>query len=683
MKKEIRSIKDICRQASVNSGIVALVFFFLFTCTGVYNSQELTYNSETQRLKVLAPIVASAISGELYVGDPRGVNAVRESLVRKYGLKSLAIEDHSSSCRSTPSPLRIFVGDDETCVVEKLNAQGPSRYAVLRSDVILDLRSMLLSILWLAIPLLGFGLIISRDIRLKLTEYIVKPIEELAHSPEGWKPGATPVASEVVALDKKFKTYIEERDREKQASEQLKIDASIGRWASEVAHNIRSPLAALETASQDLSMLPEDKRLLIRRASERIQDIANKLLKKRKGERDSQPPGTSKELLASLVDNVVSEKRGHFQSNLSLDISAKVASNSYGLFAEVDPTEMNSILSNLIDNAVDALEGRNGKVEVALCLNENGRVEITVEDNGKGIPEETLPKLMKKDATFGKAHGTGYGLYHAKNYIETLGGSISIASEVGVGTTITLTLPIVAPPCWFVSEVKVEKGSTVVVIDDDPSIHQIWGGRLEPLKAGISGVDIVHLSAPTELENWYGKNREKLNKTLFLVDYEFLGSELNGLDLIESLKIQNRSILVTSRYEEKTLRERCDRSKIKLIPKAIAGFVPITLQGSEAVLIDDDRLIHNLWKNAAQDCGKRVATFFNADDFLAEYKDFSLDTPIYLDSHLGDGKRGEEVAAEIRAKGFKHIYLVTGASAEDVLPSPSIKAILDKAPPWS
>jgi hypothetical protein len=156
----------------------------------------------------------------------------------------------------------------------------------------------------------------------------------------------------------------------------------------------------------------------------------------------------------------------------------------------------------------------------------------------------------------------------------------------------------------------------------------------------------------TELETWCAENSRNLKDTLFLVDYEFLGSQVTGLDLIESLKIQGRSILVTSRYDEKALRERCDRLGIKLIPKSIAGFVPLAVHGSEAILIDDDRLIHDLWKSAAQDCNKRITTFFSVDDFIIECPNFPTDTPIYIDSNLGNGKRGEDLASQIRDMGF-------------------------------
>ena len=69
-----------------------------------------------------------------------------------------------------------------------------------------------------------------------------------------------------------------------------------------------------------------------------------------------------------------------------------------------------------------------------------------------------------------------------------------------------------------------------------------------------------------------------LEKTLFLVDYELLGQNVTGLDLVEGLSIERRSVLVTSRFDEEGIRGRCDKIGLKLIPKGMAGLVPIYVQ---------------------------------------------------------------------------------------------------------
>jgi len=61
---------------------------------------------------------------------------------------------------------------------------------------------------------------------------------------------------------------------------------------------------------------------------------------------------------------------------------------------------------------------------------------------------------------------------------------------------------------------------------------------------------------------------------------------------------------------------------------------------------------------------------------------FSRETEIYLDSELGGGVRGEEIAKEIYEKGFTNLYLTTGHPPEKFPPLPWIREIVGKKPPW-
>ena len=73
-------------------------------------------------------------------------------------------------------------------------------------------------------------------------------------------------------------------------------------------------------------------------------------------------------------------------------------------------------------------------------------------------------------------------------------------------------------------------------------------------------------------------SRESLggfDKGVFLIDYELLGQSQTGLSIIESLEISSNSVLVTSRYEEPDIKKRCNELKIKILPKSLAGFIPI------------------------------------------------------------------------------------------------------------
>jgi hypothetical protein len=156
------------------------------------------------------------------------------------------------------------------------------------------------------------------------------------------------------------------------------------------------------------------------------------------------------------------------------------------------------------------------------------------------------------------------------------------------------------------------------------------------------------------------------------------------LQIIEELGLGAQSILVTSRYEEAHIREKCERLGVKLIPKAMAGFVPIEIAAPkellDCILIDDDSLVQMSWKMFADINNKKFKHFFNADDFFKAAGSFDVNIPIYVDSNLGNGVKGEEVSQKIYEAGFKNIRLCTGYEASDFEPRPWIREVVGKDP---
>ena len=487
--------------------------------------------------------------------------------------------------------------------------------------------------------------------------------------------------------------------------------ATIYSLSSQVAHDIRSPLTALSIATSELKEVPEEKRLLIRSAVQRIEDIANDLSSKKaeslkvKSERTEEKE-TSIQLMSSIIERIVSEKRIQFRNKQEINIASKSNTESYGLFTKINTKEFKRVISNIINNAIEATDN-NGAVKIKTTLEENN-INIIVKDNGKGIPANVLPKLMNQGATFGKEKGQGLGLYHAKETIQSWGGNIKIESEIGKGTTVTLSLPKQPAPNWFLPELVVRE-NLIIILDDDESIHQVWNNRLKA--AGIPKEAIKHFKDPYKLIFWY-KSRDSLSiedpeqsrrtthavpvlwrDPLFLCDYELLGSDKTGLQVIEELGIQEKAVLVTSHFEEDGVRKECAKLGVKLIPKNLAGFVPITTykpqsttHGSRstihAILIDDDDMNHSIWKMVAKKNNKNVALYYDPDVFFESISSFSKDTPIYIDSNLKKDKKGEEYAKEIYKKGFKNIYLATGDTKDMFENMPWIAGVVGKEPPF-
>lgn len=469
--------------------------------------------------------------------------------------------------------------------------------------------------------------------------------------------------------------------------EKASASEALTRLSVQVAHDIRSPLAALDSVATGVAQLPEEQRLIVRSAVGRIHDIANHLLETYRSELNggvSQGAERNVCLLSSLIAPVVTEKRLEFRSRLGIVIDARMDASSYGHFAAVQPTEFKRLLSNLIQNAVEAIQTR-GSVGVEL-VRDGDRILLTVKDTGKGIPAEVLGRLGQRGVTCGKAGGSGLGLYHAKTCVEAWGGSLDIGSEAGQGTTVLVKIPAAAPPAWFVSELELRPDYPVIILDDDPTIHQIWQGRLDALAARAGAIEAVHFSRTDELRSWVQGNPTRSGNAIYLLDFELRGAAETGLTLAEELGLGDRAILVTSRFEEKAILNECRRLNVRMIPKGLAGFVPISSPESlrpDAVLIDDDRLVHAVWKVAARTNGKALDAFSTPREFLAKAGRMDKTTPIYVDSKLGGGVRGEDFAKELHAQGFRNLYLATGHQPATLPAMPWIKEVVGKKAPWS
>jgi nitrogen fixation/metabolism regulation signal transduction histidine kinase len=109
------------------------------------------------------------------------------------------------------------------------------------------------------------------------------------------------------------------------------------------------------------------------------------------------------------------------------------------VLAEADPRLLSRVLSNLIGNAVEALHGTPGEITVS-AERSGGRIVVTVEDSGPGVPPRILPRLF--DPYFSaKSGGTGLGLAIAKKIVEEHGGTIAAENRRGGGFRVRFDLP--------------------------------------------------------------------------------------------------------------------------------------------------------------------------------------------------------------------------------------------------
>lgn len=115
---------------------------------------------------------------------------------------------------------------------------------------------------------------------------------------------------------------------------------------------------------------------------------------------------------------------------------------------EIDPEKIRLALQNLFENAIK-YSNQNGTVVITLSHSAS-EATIAIKDSGIGITIDQQEKIFQKffradNAKIAKKHGTGLGLFTAKNIIERHHGTISFVSQEGKGTTFTIILPLIQP----------------------------------------------------------------------------------------------------------------------------------------------------------------------------------------------------------------------------------------------
>ncbi len=227
--------------------------------------------------------------------------------------------------------------------------------------------------------------------------------------------------------------------------------ASIGELAAGVAHEINNPLAVILTESQVIRDLSEEANNLegefqdqlalslsqvdsqVQRCSHITQNLLRFSRRIAAASRSVDLNSALKEVLGLL------EKRAN---SAGVQIFANFQENLPRLSA--DPFELEQVFLNLINNAIDAHEGKPyGTIHIATRFDKAGnRLVATVSDTGSGIPEKDLGRVFDPFFTtkpVGK--GTGLGLSISYSIIKQMGGDISVRSELGEGTEFTIFLP--------------------------------------------------------------------------------------------------------------------------------------------------------------------------------------------------------------------------------------------------
>lgn len=276
-----------------------------------------------------------------------------------------------------------------------------------------------------------------------LSRQLSRPIDELVSWTQRIQrgeplPDAPPAkgAPEFLVLRNALRTMAGELDRARARDVEAAELRAFREMSRQVAHELKNPLTPMRFAIQRLAKdAPEDQRELIgvlETESRRLEQMARDF-----GELGKLPEGPT--AAVNLVELCQELAKGGPDG-----VSIRVDCEGDPLLVPGHYEPLRRALHNLTLNAIDAVRERGqGEVVLAVRRSANGAVpatEITVRDNGVGIPPGNLARVFEPHFTT-KVGGTGLGLAIVRQTIRHHGGSIGVASEPGRGTTVTITLP--------------------------------------------------------------------------------------------------------------------------------------------------------------------------------------------------------------------------------------------------
>ena len=214
---------------------------------------------------------------------------------------------------------------------------------------------------------------------------------------------------------------------------------SLEQLSASIAHEIRNPITAAKSLVQQMGEDPSSEaNLEYARIAldelDRVESSISHLLRYAREEPVELRPMRVGEVIDSALGALAPRLEGS-AVRIERDIDEVEVSG--------DPDKTRQVVVNLLSNALDALDGKEGEPVLSIAAGRNlagSAGWVRVRDNGPGIPKERLEKIFDPFFT-SKTNGTGLGLAISRKMVEAQGGTLEVESELGQGTEFVLELP--------------------------------------------------------------------------------------------------------------------------------------------------------------------------------------------------------------------------------------------------
>lgn len=450
------------------------------------------------------------------------------------------------------------------------------------------------------------------------------------------------------------------------------IEMEYAKIATQVAHDIQSPLHALNNYFKEAIQLDSNTSQIIENSIDRINEIANNLLLQHKKNEEFSTT-IEPELIKHFLDELIAEKRMQCKHQ-AIKIDLSVQECLHDCYVTFNIENFKRTVSNLINNAVEAITD-NPFIQVSLYKKLNTLI-LEIKDYGSGMPDNVLSSIKKGYAN-SCFKGNGLGLPSALKNIKEWDAEYQIETRKDEGTVFKIIFRIQPTPSWVQKEIYIYNDLHIIIVDDDCSMETVWKNILLNNNKNIK---VTYIQNPLKLISQY--QTIDLTNTLFFIDYHFANFDITGMELIKKLAIKN-TIMVSSKYPNKGLKSFLKTNEIHfLLKKNIPDIKIINITNKpDLILIDDNKLTMDIWLLEAQKFNKNILAFNHAYIFMKYIHLFDKEIPIYLDFLL-ENEDSQQVSKTLYESGFTNIYITTGFDSRKIKQFSWIKNIIDKSPPF-
>ena len=459
--------------------------------------------------------------------------------------------------------------------------------------------------------------------------------------------------------------------KENEAKRLLELDTFKNKFYTNLTHEFRTPLTIISGMAKSLETNDKEKSLILRN-SDNLLSLVNQLLDLSKSE-------AGKLLIANRETNIVrliNNTKDSFEFLAREKNNAIIFDSEYEeLIVWIDEKKLITILNNLLSNAIK-FSSSNNAIQMSLTKLDESTIRIQIADKGIGIAPQNIENIFDSffqiDSSNSRAYeGTGVGLSIVKKYVEVMNGSIEVESELGQGTTFSITLPFESSGPRRNQNIKNSTRHKLLNIFEDEDIDEIEDNKKPIILVVEDNADMRYyikklLSSKYKIltsENGLLGLNQAISSVPDVIITDVMMPKMTGIEFCAKLKenISTSHIPVIMLTAKVGIENKVEGIKVGANAYITKPFQEIELFATITQLLDQQKILNQNIRSLPTEIIEIPSL---EKTFISEVID-------NINSHIADSQFGvEQLASEVgleRTQLYRKLKAISGQSPANMI----------------